>query len=1694
MIEAVNVADRELIASMNNSVDIPMECCVHEIVDRQAQLVPNSIAVQAWDGSLTYAELSQLSSSLATHLITMGVQPQEFVLMVFEKCRLAIVAITAILKAGAICVPLDPSNASKRLETVLEDTQAHFAVASSIYSGIFATGANVRTVVADTLLISKLGLIQNSYKDVARAKPEDAAFLMYSSGSTGRPKGIIQQHGRLCFSIREHSRAMGITAQSRTLQFAAYTFDTSMSDIYGTFMQGAVLCVCSDWDRLNDLARSIRSLNANYVCLTPTVAEQLEPQEVPSLRTLCVGGEALTATLVDKWAERLDLINVYGITECLVWTFTTKPIRPGQFSRSIGRPACGRAWITDVEDPSQLLPVGAIGELLIEGPNLAREYLNDPIKTAEAFISPPQWLQDMRALHPPPERLYRTGDLVRYAEDGTIEFLGRKDTQVKLNGQRVELGEIEYHMKKLLPLSAQVAAHVLPDFPPTRTTLVASICLSTDSSSRELQDDFHLESNGFSNGKMHAVQDLNADFEAVVQKLRPALMQSLPSLLVPTRFIPVQRMPLTVSGKLDRRMLQQIVTEYLSSYPLESSILGNGHIRRPPSTKAEKQLATLWSTILGVNYQAISADHEFVRLGGDSAQAMKLVTLARKSGLHLTVADILQHQQLSEMANVSKPLVSKSQDIIPPFALLKAPAEVRQIAAKQCGLTEELIQDAYPCTPLQEGLLALSLRHEGAYVAQTVIEIPRTMSPALYMKAWEQAYREYAILRTRIIETDEGLVQVVIDEDLIWNHADNYDRYLHEDKSLPMNVGSRLNRFAIILDRDSESSCSLSWTAHHCTYDGWSAALIVQEVSRIAAGQQSNTHTGFNHFISYLQEQDVEKSETYWKEQLREVEAPVFPTRSRSLQGPGTVQSVQQRISMAPRDVFTSSTLVRAALAILISKYSNTDDTVFGTVVSGRNAAIEGIETIIGPTFSTVPIRIQIDENRSVSDFLEQVQKRALEMMPYEALGLQNIRKLSEDTQIACDFQCLLITQPLEEQVDLGGIKITYEELSDAGTYPLTIDCKFESGTALLKAFFDSGVLDSSSAERVLLQLDSIIQQLRNAPWDQHLGEIDLAGTADKSLIWEWNASYPSAIDRRVCEVIEERCALSPSKEAVCSWDGNFTYKELDTLSSHLSQHLAQLGIGPEVIVPVSFERSKWVVVTVLAVNKAGGAFVLLNPTHPIERLQSVVSQTNSPIILSSRECLKLSQKLLPAAIVVEDFLKARRNSPKPVQQVQVTTNGTHAMHPRYAPSDLLYVVFTSGTSGAPKGIMIENRSFCTYIDALARKTNAQSTWRGLVSSAYSFDSSLEEMLMPLMIGGTVCMPSQHEISNDLTGAMNRMGVHWGVFTPSLARLIDPRQLKTLTDLYIGGEQMTDALVQTYGSCVRLTNTYGPSECCPTGCVSSTPELYGGHIGRGVACRTWIVDPINHERLVPVGCIGELILDGPNVGRGYLNDDEKTRAAFIDPPSWLRAMEPSNAGNDDHQYPRRMYKTGDLVRYCSNGTIEYIGRKDQQVKLYGQRIELSEIEHHIQSCLLEPAEVIVEVATRNPESHQQMLVAFIVFSRGDTGIEDTGSSPAQADPRIVNLRQALAGRIPSYMLPSLYLELQKLPLTSSDKVDRRQLKQSVFNLTEAEFLAAAGTSRQKRPPETEIELELQILWSEVLRIEKGNIGIRRVQF
>jgi amino acid adenylation domain-containing protein len=578
----------------------------------------------------------------------------------------------------------------------------------------------------------------------------------------------------------------------------------------------------------------------------------------------------------------------------------------------------------------------------------------------------------------------------------------------------------------------------------------------------------------------------------------------------------------------------------------------------------------------------------------------------------------------------------------------------------------------------------------------------------------------------------------------------------------------------------------------------------------------------------------------------------------------------------------------------------------------------------------------------------------------------------------------------------------------------------------------------------------------------------------EKSKLRLWSSQTPETVEACVSSLFEKQVCQQGQAPAVCSWDGELTYDELNGLVSRLAGHLVEVGVGPEVLVPLSFEKSKWAIVAILAVLKAGGAFVPLDPTHPLQRQKSIIAQTNSTAILTSSKLASSYIDMARNIIIVEGAAMSK---------LPATEDGL--LGQRSQPANLAYVLFTSGSTGQPKGVMIEHSAICSSSLQHGRALKFGKQQRVLQFSSYTFDVSVMDILTTLIFGGCICVPSEEERFNDIVGFMNRTHVTLAVLTPSFVRHIQPDDVLHLQTLIMAGETLTPEAVKTWSSRVELFNAYGPAECaviCSTFTHgSASAPVPPATIGKAVGSKFWIVEPADHNKLAHVDAVGELVVEGPIVARGYLNDSVKTGNAFIPVPRWRSIFGTYNAG-------QRMYKTSDLVRYNPDGTLVYVGRKDSQVKLHGQRIELNDIEHHLRRFLPDQMQVVADLVCPAEHGKDSRLGAFICVG-DDWGcsctsfrIEMTLVARKRFKALTLELEKQLRQVLPVYMIPTLFVPLPRFLLTASAKIDRNHLRTLVSHIPLAELLAAAG-SRSTGLVEklTETESKLAALWAEILQ-------------
>ncbi|KAL2802298.1 hypothetical protein BJX63DRAFT_438001 [Aspergillus granulosus] len=1101
--------DLDSIWGWNHTLPSTYKFCMHEMVADQARIYPNKEAICSWDGSLTYQQVDQYSTLVATALKDLGVRLHDVLPVCFEKSRWTIVAVLAVMKSGATFVLMDPTLPLARLQNIAQQVGAKMMLSSRKQEELSMSIMPTATpVVVEAETFTNPAKLQN-LPDLGPVPASALMYMIFTSGSTGTPKGVKISHATYTSSAIPRAREVGYTANSRTLDFASYAFDVSIDSMLLTLGNGGCLCIPSDEDRMNDINGVIRSMRVNYAGLTPSVGRILDKDVIAQLEGFGLGGEAVSARDCNVWGKLSRIIIGYGPCECTIGCTVNGNAATGRDYISIGKGNGAAIWITDPNDHESLVPVGAVGELLVEGPIVGQGYLNDPEKTAAAFIEDPKWLvAGYKGFAGRRGRLYKTGDIGKYDPDGSggIVFVGRKDTQVKLRGQRVELGEIESQLRARLPSEVNVIAEVIvPRESGGQATLVAFVSVQ----SSKKQDNTELQSEELPEDLRKTLSDADTDVATV-----------LPRYMVPTAYIPVNYMPVLISGKTDRKRLREFGAKVDLRLVDGTSGGGSGSSSKHTGelSELEQRLRAAWAETLKREPESIRPDDNFFALGGDSVTAMKLVSISRAHGLELTVTNTFSCPVLSDMANVVKLCDAEARKETPAFSMISQDVDSATLeAAQACGVEPTAVEDIYPCTPTQESLFTFSLKAVVAYVAQRVACIPSNIDVDSWRKAWEDVVAASPILRTRVAQISEpGLQQVVLKENISWKHSTNLAQYLENDKSEKMELGQSLARYAIVENAD-DGKCYMVWTIHHVVYDGWSEPIVLQQVSNALQKQPIKLQSQMREFVRYVRETDEAAMQEFWRRELRGAVGPQFPTLpSRDfLPTPNGMVEHQIDLEMGARSPFTMATLIRGAWSLVASQYTGSDDIVFGETLMGRDISLPGVEGIIGPLIATVPVRVHVHRTSSVESYLQSVQQAMLARTPYQHMGMQNIRKVSHDAQHACETGTGLVIQPDPEYVgdELGfAIGDVVREALHFNPYPVMLGCGIRKGGFRICASFDVSLVDVAQMKRILEQVETACVQLIKDP-SRKISEISCIPEAELNTIWQWNQVPPMSLD-----------------------------------------------------------------------------------------------------------------------------------------------------------------------------------------------------------------------------------------------------------------------------------------------------------------------------------------------------------------------------------------------------------------------------------------------------------------------------------------------------------------------------------------------------------------------------------------------------
>ncbi|QSQ25383.1 amino acid adenylation domain-containing protein [Pyxidicoccus parkwayensis] len=1604
----------------------PAASCLHRLFEAQVERAPDAVAASSEKARLTYRELNVRANQLAHHLRRRGVRTGSFVGVMLERSLDALVSLLGVMKAGAAYLPLDPAYPRERLEYMLSDS-------------------GTRLLVTRAELLERVGAldvemldVEASRSDVAReaaSNPgwevplESLAYLIYTSGSTGRPKAVMTPHRAVVAYALGSARIYGLTAEDRVLQFSSLSFDQSVEEIFPALLTGgtvvlrteAMLDPATFCARCEQWGLTLLFLpTAFWGELTSALASGTV--RLPhSVRLVATGGEKVPAAQVLQWRRavpsRIRLTNEYGPTEttviCVVGDLGTLPeAELGWGIVPIGTSAPGvRAFVLDGHQ--QPVPMGVPGELYIGGITLAHGYLGRPDLTAERFVPDPFSAE-------PGARLYRTGDLVRCRTDGNLEYVGRADDQVKLRGFRVELGEVDSALRKCA--GVRDVAVVVREPTPGDKRLVAYVVAEPGTEVRS-------------------------------SLLRTELKRALPEYMVPSAFVLMDVLPLTPSGKVDRKALPA---------PQED-VERDGYLA--PRAGLEEVVANIWAPLLGV--KRVGAHDNFFELGGHSLLATQVVSrlrevLQRELPVRMlfeapTVAELARRLEASreDAGPPPPPLVPVSRDVEPPPSF----------AQQRLWFLARLDAGGY------------------SYNVPFFLRLKGPLDVAALERALTDLVQRHEALRTTFVEVNGEPVQRISPraelpftvESLETGSDEAIRRRAEEEVRRPFDVERGPLVRATVL-RASENEHVLLLLMHHIVCDFWSSDVLARELSALysacSRGEEATLpalpvqYADFARWQrDWMRGDTLEAQRSWWKLQLAGappvLELPTDRPRppAQTFRGaqfhqslptaiPGAVQALSREASVTP------FMLLMAGFHALLARYSGQEDIVVGTPIAGRDR--REVEDLIGFFTNTLALRVNTSGDVSFRELLRRVREACLgayahQDMPFEQLvdALVPMRDVSRTPL----FQVMFVFQQGSAPWELPGMAV--EEFAfepGMAKFDLTLFVReTPSGWTSLWEY-NTDLFDRETVARMAAHYARLLEGVLAHP-ERKLALLPLLTEAEQhQVLREWNdTALPYPTVPTVHALFEATASRTPDAIAASFGDSRLTYAELNRRANQLAHHLRALGVRPDERVGICVQRSLDLPIAVLATLKAGGAYVPLDPAYPPERLAAMLEASGARVLLTQRHL----QDVLPPGSATRLVLDSDSDSFAHLPE----TNPP----PSSGPSSLTYVIFTSGSTGVPKGVAMHHASLVNLIHFQCQSSSVPSGTT-LQFSAFSFDVSFQEMLATWAGGGELVLISE-DVRRDahaLLQLMDSRGVQ-RIFLPfvalqNLAEVSEqdslvPRHLK---EIITAGEQlrMTPALrllMKRLPGAV-LHNQYGPTEthlaslCVLSGDADSWPDL--PLIGTPIAnASIHLLD--SHLQPVPVGVPGELYIGGLQVARGYWGRPDLTVERFLPDPFSTRPG-------------ARMYRTGDWARYRPDGAIEFLGRRDAQVKVRGFRIELGEIEA---ALARHPSVRDCVVAAREQGPGEKRLVAWVVATEGQTAETDA-------------LKVFLKERLPEYMVPSAWVHLDAFPLTPSGKVDRKALPTPDLSGPREDFV----------PPRTPMEQRVAAIWESLLN--QSRVGAR----
>ncbi|SFX01522.1 nonribosomal peptide synthetase DhbF [Thermoactinomyces sp. DSM 45891] len=1618
---------RSVVEVWNQSEHLLASGSMLELFEQQVSAGKEEPAVICSDTTLSYQDLSERSNRLANLLATRGVGPEQFVAILLPRGVDMVVAMLAVLKTGAGYLPIDPEYPPGRISYMLEDATPAYIITTRVLEGQLSEEAQVaKLLLDDAQLIRELDTFSpDEFVPNSSISSLHPAYMIYTSGSTGEPKGVVILRQSLLNFLLAMQDQFSMGKENRLLAVTTIAFDISVLEIFLPLISGAV-CVIAQKEAIqtpSTLVKMIQENDITHMQATPTLWQTIASYDQVSIEGLhvLIGGEALPSHLASALVELgCEVTNLYGPTETTIWSTSCTLSKEQLLSPPIGQPL----WNTQVyilDASLRLLPSGVPGDLYIAGAGLARGYFGRPDLTAERFIANPYG--------PAGSRMYRTGDIARWRPDGTLEYVSRADHQFKIRGYRIELGEVEAVIASH-SLVHQVAVIVREDRPGDKR-LVAYI--------------------------VPPVGD-TIDWA----ELRQFIGKSLPDYMIPSASVLLEELPLTPNGKLDRKRLPAPDLESITS-------------KREPRTPQEEILCDLFAEVLGLS--RVGIDDNFFHLGGHSLLAGSLMNRIRVVfNVELGIGKIFETPTVAGLVGE----LAQGKPVRPPIVRVERTAEA-------------------PLSFSQKRLWFLN-QLEGpspTYNIPLIIQLQGKMNKVALEEALADVVKRHEVLRTifpdqqgstcqLILEASQALPKLHITQCTVEELSELQHQAVRYSFDLSKEPAIRAELFELSAD-----SSVLVLLLHHIVGDGWSLLPLIKDLEFAYRERARGEAPSFaelpvqyadyaiwqESLLNHDNNQDgfIAQQIEYWKGALShlpdqlELQTDHQRPFESSYQGESLIFEIPSRLhsrltEIARKNGASLFMILQAGFAALLTRLGAGTDIPLGSPIAGRND--DRIVDLVGLFVNTLVLRVDTSGEPSFRELLERVKKVNIGAYEHQDVPFEKLVEVLNPTRSRSKHPLFQIMIAMQNTPDLKWNAPELEahfHLSNTGTAKFDLTLEFresfdaEGNGSGLHGFleYSTDLFERNTIELMIERLLRLLEGVSHDP-NQSIGRFEiLSGEERTKLVRDVEGNLE--VEDTIVSLFERQATLYPNKTALVYENTRVSYEELNAKANQIAYSLIEQGVGPEQFVALALPRSAHMMVALLGILKTGAGYVPLDPTYPEERISFMLGDVKPSCMITNAETAPLlPQNQSIPFMMLEDMNQGDISLPNPVDADRIQP---------LLPKHPAYIIYTSGSSGLPKGVVIPHQNVIRLFRSTDRWFQFQSDDTWTLFHSYAFDFSVWEMWGALLYGGClVIVPYDMSRSpvnflkllvEEKVTVLNQTPSAFYQLIQSDQEYSEIGSKLSLRYIVFGGEalefsRLRDWYTRHSDQKPKLINMYGITETtvhvsyCPLD-QASVEISASSLIGQGIPdLGVYVLD--QWLQPVPPGVRGELYISGDGLARGYLNRPGLTAERFI--------------ANPFGKPGSRMYRTGDLACFRQDGTLDYLGRADQQIKIRGFRIELGEIE----AILNEHPDVKqVAVVVREDQPGNQRLVAYVV-------------TVSQSQDELSSLRSHAASRLPEYMVPSAMVPMDQLPLTPNGKLDQKSLPAPDFS--------TRASGRLPRTPQEEI---LRDLFMEVLDLPRVGI-------